>query len=302
MSENIDRPDFIKHYSEIQEGPESSYYRGTKEFLSIGSPLAKRMGLTRLGIHHELLPPGRRTSWPHAESAEEEFVFVIEGNPDAWINGHLHRLTPGDAVAFPSGTGVSHCFINNTDMDVRLLVVGETSKKENKIYYPLHPSRREQCRDSWWNDVPKHDHGSHDGLPDRLRGSEALGPLNFTGEIIAESLENLSVLSILEPYRIKSRQCRMPDEEVKLWNVHRFCIDETALLSLIPGIESSIGKGGWYVHFYSDLGNKMFVIFRGKHFVVSKHRDRSWDEMISYGESIGVERRWTENIPVSFKE
>ncbi len=68
------RPDYIKHYSEIQEGPDSSYYRGTKEFLSIGSPFAKAMGLTRLGIHHELLPPGRRTSWPHAESAEEEFV------------------------------------------------------------------------------------------------------------------------------------------------------------------------------------------------------------------------------------
>lgn len=31
----VSRPNFIKHYSEIQEGPESSYYRGTKEYLSM---------------------------------------------------------------------------------------------------------------------------------------------------------------------------------------------------------------------------------------------------------------------------
>lgn len=298
---SVNRPEFIKHYSEIQEGPESSYYRGTKEFLSIGSPFAKTFGLTRLGIHHEQLPPGRRTSWPHAESAEEEFVYVIEGHPDAWVNGQTYRLNPGDAVGFPSGTGVSHTFINNTEADVRLLVVGEASKKENKIYYPLNPARREQCKDTWWNDIPKHDHGPHDGLPDKLRGSEALGPLNYTGEIIVESLEDKSVLTLLETYKIKSRRAEMPNEQVKVWNINRYCLDEAALMQALGQLEQSIGKGGWYIHFYSDLGNKMFVIFKGKYFVVAKHRDQSWNDMISYGESIGVERRWTENIPVVFK-
>jgi uncharacterized cupin superfamily protein/RimJ/RimL family protein N-acetyltransferase len=295
------RPEFIKHYSEIQEGPESSYYRGTKEFLSIGSPFAKKFGLTRLGIHHELLPPGRRTSWPHAESAEEEFVYVIEGNPDAWINGQIYRLNSGDAVGFPSGTGVSHTFINNTASDVRLLVVGEASKKENKIYYPLNPSRREQCKDTWWNDVPKHDHGPHDGLPDKLRESGPLGPLNYTGEIIVESLQDKSVLELLETYRIKSRRADMSNEQVKVWNINRYCLDEQALTEVLPRLENSISTGGWYIHFYSDIGNKLYVIFKGKHFLVSKTKDSTWDEMIRFGDSIGVERRWTETIPVSFK-
>lgn len=298
---SVTRPDFIKHYSEIQEGPESSYYRGTKEFLSIGSPFAKQLGLTRLGIHHELLPPGRRTSWPHAESAEEEFVYVIEGNPDAWINGDLHRLNSGDAVGFPSGTGISHTFINNTDSDVRLMVVGETSKSENKIYYPLNPSRREQCQDIWWNDIPKHNHGPHDGLPDKLRGAEALGPLNYTGEVIVESLQDKSILDLLEPYRIKSRRAEMPNEQVKVWNINRYCLDEQALAEIVLRLETAIGSGGWYIHFYSDLGNRLYVVFKGKHFVVSKQKDATWDEMIRFGESIGVERGWTETIPVSFK-
>ncbi len=72
-------------------------------------------------------------------------------------------------------------------------------------------------------------------------------------------------------------------------------------MQALPQLEQSIGNGGWYIHFYSDVGDKMFVVFKGKCFVVGKHKDQSWNEMIAYGESIGVERRWTETIPVVFK-
>jgi len=139
------------------------------------------------------------------------------------------------------------------------------------------------------------------GLPDKLRGSEALGPLNFTGEIIVESLQDKSVLDSLETYRIKSRRAEMPNEQVNVWSINRYCLDEAALMQAIPRLEQSIAAGGWYIHFYSDLGNKLFVIFQGKHFVVPKLKDRSWNEMIAYGESIGVERRWTETIPTTFR-
>jgi uncharacterized cupin superfamily protein len=161
------RPDFIKHYGEIQ-GPDDSRYRGSDELLSIGAPFGRAFGLTRLGIHHELLRPGRRTSYPHAESLEEEFVYVIEGTPDAWIDGHLHRLAPGDGVGFPAGTGICHTFINNTDRDVRLLVVGEASKPDNRVFYPLNPEQR-PLRTDWWEDAPRRPLGPHDGRPDALR-------------------------------------------------------------------------------------------------------------------------------------
>ncbi len=164
------RPDFIKHFSEIQEA-DDSYYNGSDELLSVGSPFAKLFGFKKLGIHHEVLKPGRRTSWPHAESDEEEFAYVIEGNPDVWVDGELYPLKPGDGVGFPSGTGISHTFINNTDKDVRLLVVGEASKKENKIHYPLHPKRNDEIRAKGrlWEDIPQRVLGSHDGLPDAQR-------------------------------------------------------------------------------------------------------------------------------------
>jgi uncharacterized cupin superfamily protein len=125
----MERPEFIRHWTEL-ESPDDAHYKDSTELHGIGAPLASKLGITRIGIHHSRLLPGRRTSYPHAESTEEEFVFVIEGTPDVWIDGHLHPLKPGDSVAFPAGTGICHTFINNTDHEVRLLIVGETSKEE----------------------------------------------------------------------------------------------------------------------------------------------------------------------------
>jgi uncharacterized cupin superfamily protein len=159
------RPSFIRNYQELQNDV-TAVVRGTNELRSIGSPFSAALGLTKLGIHHELLPPGRRTSFPHAESAEEEFIYVIEGTPDVWIDGELLRLAPGDGVGFPAGTGIAHSFLNNTDEPVRLLVVGEANKDENRIVYPVNPELR-ALRTDWWDDAPARPLGPHDGRPRR---------------------------------------------------------------------------------------------------------------------------------------
>jgi uncharacterized cupin superfamily protein len=165
------RPPCIAHWREV-ERPDDNHYSGEDELLAVGAPFGEHFGLTRLGIHHERLPPGRRTSFPHAESAEQEFVYVIEGAPDVWLDGRLYRLGSGDAVGFPAGTGISHTFLNNTDAEVRLLVVGERPKPENRIVYPRNPERR-PLRDDWWDNAPARDLGDHDGLPDLERARRA---------------------------------------------------------------------------------------------------------------------------------
>jgi uncharacterized cupin superfamily protein len=167
----MDRPSCIAHWTEIEK-PDERHYAGDDELMSIGASFGRHFGLNRLGIHHERLPPGRRTSYPHAESEEEEFVFVIEGTPDVWLDGRLHRLQPGDAVGFPAGTGIAHSFLNNTELEVRLLVVGERHKSENRIYYALNPERRALIED-WWDSPPERPMGEHDGLPDKVRAWKA---------------------------------------------------------------------------------------------------------------------------------
>ncbi|WLS79737.1 cupin domain-containing protein [Erwinia pyri] len=164
------RPDFIRHWQEL-EGPDNEHYTGSDELMAIGSPLARSLGLTRLGIHHIRLLPGRRMSYPHAESSEEEFVFVVEGTPDAWINGELHPLKAGDAVGFPSGTGLCHTFINNSSEEARFIVVGEANKAENRIHYPLNPVY-EATREDRWVNPPEQQFGDHNGLPDKLNNGD----------------------------------------------------------------------------------------------------------------------------------
>ena len=166
----MDRPPCIAHWTEV-EGRDDHHYSGDDELMSIGAPLAEHFGIPRLGVHHERLPPGRRTSYPHAESAEEEFVFVIEGTPDVWLDGRLTRLKPGDAVGFAPGSGLCHAFLNNTDAEVRLMVIGDTDRPDNRIYYPLNPERR-PLRQDWWHDVPQRPMGDHDGLTDARRAEK----------------------------------------------------------------------------------------------------------------------------------
>ncbi|HYD44463.1 MAG TPA: cupin domain-containing protein [Phenylobacterium sp.] len=161
-----DRPAFIAHWRDL-ENDKPNQYRGSDEPLAFNASLARKLGLARIGIHHVRVPPGRRISYPHAESAEEEFVFVIEGRPDAWIDGVLYALEPGDSVAFPAGTGICHTFLNNTPDEVRLIVVGEKDKEENRIHYPLNPEL-EAMREDRWVDPPTRLAGNHDGRP-RLR-------------------------------------------------------------------------------------------------------------------------------------
>ena len=162
------RPAFIVAAGGIPE--ETHVYPNSVEQMGPVRCIGREAGLVRIGINLQRLPPGSRSSWPHAEETEEEFVFVIEGEVDAWIDGNLHRMRAGDLAAFPAGTGICHCFINNTDHDALLLVGGEAAKPNNRIFYPLNSSRRnEMLAGDWWEDVPQKVLGPHDGLPDRLR-------------------------------------------------------------------------------------------------------------------------------------
>ena len=154
------RPNFIKNYKDLMEEDNASY-PGSDELLAIGSPVGKKLGLQKIGIHVETIPPGRRTSWPHAEKTEEEFAF----------DGNVYDLNPGDFIAFPAGTGISHTFINNSEETVTMLVGGEARKEDNKIFYPMHPKRNEEMKElgAFWEGHPERELGNHDGLPDKLR-------------------------------------------------------------------------------------------------------------------------------------
>lgn len=160
------RPPFIVSSADVPE--KIHRYPNSDEGMAPSRPIGRAAGMLQIGIHLVRVPPGTRTSYPHAESVEEEFVYVIEGEIDAWIDGDLHRMKAGDFAALPSGTGISHTFINDGDRDALLLSGGEADKPDNRICYPLDPGRRHDMpSSSWWDDVPRRPQGPHDGKPRR---------------------------------------------------------------------------------------------------------------------------------------
>ena len=163
-----DRPPFIRSAFEF---PEVENRYPERDDLVAGSPrgevfsysraFGKLAGLQRIGLHWERLPPGHRTSLPHAEEKEEEFVVVLEGRVEAWIDGTRHVMERGDIAAFPAGKGIVHTFINEGEVDAILLIGGEQSKPDNRITYPLDSWRRAQLKpEEWWEDAPHTELGS----------------------------------------------------------------------------------------------------------------------------------------------
>jgi uncharacterized cupin superfamily protein len=165
-----ERPPFLVAARDLPEHAHA--YPGSDERMGPVRRLGKAAGLQRIGVNVQRLPPGTRSSWPHAEEDEEEFVYVLEGRVDAWIDGHLHAMEAGDLVAFPCGTGIAHCILNNSDADALLLVGGDAPRPGSRIVYPANPSRRAQVGDGWWHDAPPRERGPHDGRPDALRVSD----------------------------------------------------------------------------------------------------------------------------------
>jgi uncharacterized cupin superfamily protein len=162
------RPDNVANWRDILDKDEGGYPNST-EMHGIDALFGRRARFSRIGIHFEVLPAGRRTSWPHAERDEEEFVYVVAGKIDCWIDGHIHPMAEGDFVGFEARTGITHVCINNSDDDVLLLVGGEAARSRNQFWYPFHPHRDKETGELFWADHPKLKLGPHDGLPDALR-------------------------------------------------------------------------------------------------------------------------------------
>jgi uncharacterized cupin superfamily protein len=160
------RPPFLFAASEVAE--KEGRYPNDDERLGAVRRLGRAAGLSRVAVNLVRLPPGRRSSWPHAEEKEEEFVYVVAGEVDAWIDGVLHPMRAGDFAGFAAGTGVCHSFVNNGAEEALLLVGGDADRADNRIYYPLHPQRRaDLAPGEWWEDAPAAALGPDEATPAR---------------------------------------------------------------------------------------------------------------------------------------
>jgi len=95
--------------------------------------LGEAFGLTRFGVNLVELAPGARSSLLHRHSRQQEFVYVLAGNPVLRLDGDEHQLAPGICIGFRPD-GPAHCLVNRSNAPVCYLEIGDRDPDDGATY------------------------------------------------------------------------------------------------------------------------------------------------------------------------
>lgn len=122
----------LREFDELPVGQgEGEHFAGRME-----RRLAKSVGVSQFGVNHVTLAPGARTALRHWHQAEDEFVYVLVGEPTLIDNNGRHALRAGSVVGFPAGIANAHHIVNGSAKPAVLMVVGSRRPGEETIHYP----------------------------------------------------------------------------------------------------------------------------------------------------------------------
>jgi uncharacterized cupin superfamily protein len=101
--------------------------------------LGDALGLSRIGINHTTLPPGKESSMRHWHTHEDEFIFVLAGEVVVKTDAGEQVLTAGMCAGFPASadgkTGDGHQLINRGSEPAVYLEVSNRDTSD-KAFYP----------------------------------------------------------------------------------------------------------------------------------------------------------------------
>ena len=96
--------------------------------------LGDLFGLANFGVNIVHLAPGARSALRHAHTRQDEFIYVIEGEPTLVTDAGDTPLKPGMCAGFKAGTGDAHHLVNRSARDVVYLEVGDRSAGDEAAY------------------------------------------------------------------------------------------------------------------------------------------------------------------------
>jgi uncharacterized cupin superfamily protein len=112
-------------------------------------PLGDLFGLRNFGVNLTRLAPGAASSLRHAHATQDEFVYVLEGEPTLVTDAGETPLAPGMCAGFPAGTGDAHTLLNRTARDVVYLEIGDRTPGD-RVTYPDDDLKAEMGADGQW--------------------------------------------------------------------------------------------------------------------------------------------------------
>jgi len=97
-------------------------------------PLGDLFGLANFGVNITRLEPGGSSSIRHGHTKQDEFVYILEGEPTLVTNAGRTALKPGMCAGFKGGSGDAHHLVNETDQDVVYLEIGDRTDGDAVTY------------------------------------------------------------------------------------------------------------------------------------------------------------------------
>jgi uncharacterized cupin superfamily protein len=98
--------------------------------------LGDAAGLDQFGVNLLRLPPGSWSSQRHWHTAEDEFLWVLEGEVVLVTDRGEELLRPGDCAGFKAGVADGHHLQNRSERPAVILEVGSRRPDQDVTEYP----------------------------------------------------------------------------------------------------------------------------------------------------------------------
>lgn len=96
--------------------------------------LGDASGLTKIGINHTTLAPGRASSMRHWHTHEDELVFVLSGEVVLVTDAGETTLRPGQCAGFPAGHTDGHQLVNRGTTPAVYLEISNRDQQDSAHY------------------------------------------------------------------------------------------------------------------------------------------------------------------------
>lgn len=95
--------------------------------------LGDLFGIKNFGINLTRLEPGAQSALLHRHKLQEEFIYILEGQPTLVTENDEIKLSPGMCAGF-TPEGVAHKLVNRTSSNVVYLEIGDRTKGDETTY------------------------------------------------------------------------------------------------------------------------------------------------------------------------
>lgn len=96
--------------------------------------LGDLFGLKNFGVNQTRLAPNSESALLHRHTKQDEFIYILEGEPTLVTEDEEVLLCPGMCAGFPTN-GSAHQLVNRTDKNVVYLEIGDRSAGD-EVSYP----------------------------------------------------------------------------------------------------------------------------------------------------------------------